>query len=120
MKSWTKWMALLAIAAMTSAMRAMAADDKPAKPGKTEKAAKKAGIKGTIVKVDGMKLIVSTGKKTEAKEVTIETTDKTVVTVEGQAAKLADLKPGQKVVISPDTGAAEKIEVAAAKTKKAK
>src|SRR3954470_1896263 len=111
MQAWTKFLAVLAIAAMTAAVPARAADDKPEAPAKKEKAAKKAGLKGTVVKVDGTKLVVSTGKKAEAKEVTIETTDKTVITVEGQTAKLADLKPGQKVVISPETGAAEKIEV---------
>src|SRR4051812_29816624 len=110
MKAWTKFLAVLAMTAMTATVPTNAADDKPAKPAKAEKAAKKAGLKGTVVKVDGTKLVVSTGKKTDAKEVTIETTDKTVITVDGQAAKLADLKPGQKVVISPETGAAEKIE----------
>jgi len=120
MKAWTKLLAVLAIAVMTAAVPAKAVDDKPATPAKKEKAGKKAGLKGTVVKVDGSKLIVSTGKKAEAKEVTIETTDKTVITVEGQTAKLADLKPGQKVVISPDTGAAEKIDVPTPKAKKAK
>jgi hypothetical protein len=43
-----------------------------------------------------------------------------VITVEGQTAKLADLKPGQKVVITPDTGTAEKIDVPAPKAKRAK
>jgi hypothetical protein len=118
MKVWTKLAAALAIAVMTSAaVPAMAADDKPAP---AEKAAKKAGLRGSVVKVDGTKLVISTGKKAEAKEVTIETSDKTVIMVEGQAAKLADLKPGQKVVITPETGTAEKIDVPAAKAKKAK
>jgi hypothetical protein len=118
MKAWTKLLAALAIAVMTSAaVPAVAADDKPATPAK---AAKKAGLRGSVVKVDGTKLVISTGKKAEAKEVTIETSDKTVITVEGQTAKLADLKPGQKVVITPDTGTAEKIDVPAPKAKKAK
>jgi hypothetical protein len=120
MKVWMKLMAVLAIVVMTAAVPARAADDKPATPARKVKAGKKAGLKGTVVKVDGSKLIISAGKKAEAKEVTVETTDKTVITVEGQAAKLADLKPGQKVVISPETGTAEKIDVPTPKAKKAK
>jgi len=42
----------------------------------------------------------------------------TVVTIEGKDAKLSDLQPGQKVVITPDTGTATKIEVPTPKAKK--
>src|SRR3954469_10031516 len=110
MKLGTKLFAVFAVALMTAAVPAA---EKPAK------AAKKAGLKGSVVKVDGTKLVISSGKKAEAKEVTVETNDKTVITVDGVTAKLADLKPGQKVVITPDTGTAEKIDVAAPKAKKA-
>lgn len=120
MKAWTKLAAVLAVAVMTSAaVPALAADDKPATPAKAEKASKK-GLKGSVVKVDGTKLVISAGKKSDPKEVTVETDDKTVITVDGTAAKLADLKPGQKVTISPDTGTATKIEATAPKAKKAK
>src|SRR6476660_8917088 len=117
MKAWTKLLAVLAVAVMTSAaVPAMAADDKPATPAKADKASKKA-LKGSIVKVDGTKLVISAGKKSDPKEVTVETDDKTVVTVEGQPAKLADLKPGQKVVVTPETGTAQTIDVPKAKAK---
>jgi hypothetical protein len=120
MKAWTKLLAALAVAVMTSAaVPAMAADDKPATPAKADKASKKA-LKGSVVKVDGTKLVISAGKKSDPKEVTVETDDKTVITVDGTAAKLADLKPGQKVTISPDSGTATKIEATAPKGKKAK
>jgi hypothetical protein len=121
MKAWTKLLAALAVAVMTSAAvpAAMAADDKPAAPAKAEKAAKKP-LKGSVVKVDGTKLVISAGKKSDPKEVTIETDDKTVITVDGTAAKLADLKAGQKVTISPESGTATKIEATAPKAKKAK
>jgi hypothetical protein len=108
MKLWTTVLAVLALAAMTAAVPA--AD-------KAAKAAKKAGLKGSIVKVDGNKLVISTGKKSDAKEVTVETDDKTVITVEGQPAKLADLKPGQRVVVTPETGTAQTIDVPKAKAK---
>jgi hypothetical protein len=120
MKAWTKLLAALAVAVMTSAaVPAMAADDKPATPAKADKASKKA-LKGSVVKVDGTKLVISAGKKSDPKEVTVETDDNTVITVDGAAAKLADLKPGQKVTISPDSGTATKIEATAPKAKKAK
>jgi hypothetical protein len=111
MKLWMTVLAVLALAVMTATVPA--AD----KPAKAAKAAKKAGLKGSIVKVDGSKLVISSGKKSDAKEVTVETDDKTVVTVEGQPAKLADLKPGQKVVVSPETGTAQTIDVPKAKAK---
>lgn len=109
MKVWTKLFAVLAIVAMISAVHAA---DKPAKP------AKKTTLKGAVVKVDGTKLVVNSGKKGGNKEVTVETDDKTVVTIEGKDAKLADLKPGQHVTITPDTGVAQKIEVPTPKAKK--
>ena len=110
MKLWTTVLAVLALAVMTAAVPAA---DKSAKAAK----AKKAGLKGSVVKVDGSKLVISAGKKSDAKEVTVETDDKTVVTVEGQPAKLADLKPGQKVVVTPETGTAQTIDVPKAKAK---
>jgi hypothetical protein len=85
--------------------------DKPAK-------AKKNTIKGAVVKVDGTKLIVNSGKKGGDKEVTVETNEKTVIIIEGKEGKLADLKPGQRVTVSPETGVAEKIEVPTPKAKK--
>lgn len=119
MKFWTKLMAALAIAATVGAFNANAADPAaPAKPDKPAKAAKKAGLKGSVVKVDGNNVVISAGKKNDVKEVTVTTDDKTVVTIEGKPAKLADLKPGQKVVITPETGTAQTIDVPAGKVKK--
>lgn len=111
MKTWTKWMAVLAIVAMVSAVHA-ADDPKPAK--------KNAGLRGKVVKVDGTNLVISSGKKGEEKEVTVATDAKTVVTIEGKEGKLADLTAGQRVVVTPPTGTAEKIEVPMPKPKAAK
>jgi hypothetical protein len=123
MKIWTKWIAALALGAMVGAFNANAADPAPTpaptKPDKPAKPAKKAGLKGSVVKVDGNNVVISAGKKTEAKEVTVATDDKTVITIEGKPGKLADLKPGQKVVITPETGTALTIDVAPAKAKNA-
>jgi hypothetical protein len=119
MKTYTKWIAALALVAMVGAFNARAADPAPTPPpAKPAKPAKKAGLKGSVVKVDGSNLVISAGKKTEAKEVTVATDDKTVITIEGKPGKLADLKPGQKVVITPETGTALTIDVAPAKAKK--
>jgi hypothetical protein len=122
MKTFTKWIAPLALVAMVGAFNTYAADPAPtpppAKPDKPAKPAKKAGLKGSVVKVDGNNLVISAGKKTDAKEVTVATDDKTVVTIEGKPGKLADLKPGQKVVITPETGTALTIDAPAAKAKK--
>ena len=111
MKTWTKWFAVLAIVAMVSAVHA--ADD-AAKPKKNN------GLRGKVVKVDGTNLVISSGKKGEEKEVTVATDAKTVVTIEGKEGKLADLTAGQRVVVTPATGTAEKIEVPMRKPKAAK
>lgn len=109
MKTWTRLFAVLAIVAMVGVAANTNAADKPAKKG---------GLKGSVVKVDGGKLTITSGKKGAEKEVVVETSDKTVVTIEGKEAKLADLKAGQRVTISPETGVAEKIEVPTPKAKK--
>ena len=77
-----------------------------------EKAAgekKPAVLRGEVVRVDGTNLTVKVGK--EAKEVTVATDDKTVVVIEGNTAKLSELKAGQKVVVTPAHGTATRIEV---------
>ena len=111
MKTWTKLLAVLAIVAMVSAVNA--ADDAP-------KPKKNAGLRGKVVKVDGTNLVITAGKKGEEKEVTVATDAKTVVTIEGKEGKLADLTAGQRVVVTPPTGTAEKIEVPMPKPKAAK
>jgi len=118
MKNWTKVLAALAIVGMVSFSTVRAEDPKPAtpKPAKADKAAK--GLRGKVVKIDGTNLVVTTGKKGQETEKTIATDDKTVVTIEGKDGKLADLKAGQVVRITPDTGTATKIEVPMPKAKK--
>jgi hypothetical protein len=122
MKHWSKYLAIIAIVGMISAARA--ADDKPKpekggdKPAKADKPAKQKAVRGEVVSVDGSTLKVKTGKKGQEQEVNVATDANTVVMIEGKPAKLADLKPGQKVQITPDTGTAAKIAVPAAKPKK--
>ena len=82
------------------------ADKKPA--GKT--------LKGAVVKVDGDKLTI----KAKDKETVVATDANTKVTIDGKDAKLADLKEGQMVTVTPAEGTATTIVVAAAKPKAAK
>jgi len=107
MKTWSKLAAVLTVVALLCAVQ-------------TVEAAKVKPLRGQVVKVDGTNLVIKTGKKGEQKEVTVATDAKTVVTIEGKDGKLADLKAGQKVVVTPDTGTAEKIEVPVPKAKKNK
>lgn len=65
-------------------------------------------IFGTVVKVDGTNLIIKTGGK-DGKEVTVATDANTKVTIDGNDAKLADLKPGNRVVVTPKEGVAKEI-----------
>lgn len=64
-----------------------------------------APLKGTVVKVDAPKVVVKVGDK----EVTVTTDDKTAVVVDGKEAKLADLKAGMPVAVTPAEGTAAKI-----------
>ena len=105
--------------------------DKADKSGAADKAAKgdadtadkpkKAqGLRGKVVKVDGDKVVLSTGGKKNAKEVTVTTDSKTKVMIDGKAATLADLKEGQQVAIRPAEGTAKAITVGAPAAKKDK
>jgi len=80
-------------------------------------AEKKAGkaLHGSVVKVDGDKLTI----KAKEKETVVATDANTKVTIDGKDAKLADLKEGQVVTVTPAEGTAQTIVVAAAKPKAA-
>jgi hypothetical protein len=61
---------------------------------------------GTVVKVDGANVVVKAG----GNEVTVVTDDKTVVTLDGKEAKVADLKADMHVVVTPAEGTATEIK----------
>ena len=82
-----------------------------------DKPKKAQGLRGKVVKVEGDKLVLATGGKKNAKEVTVTTDSNTRVMIEGKAAKLADLKEGQQVNIRPAEGTAKAVTVAAPKPK---
>jgi hypothetical protein len=78
------------------------------------------GLKGQIVSVaaDGKSIVVSAGKKSDAKQSTIELDDAVTVTVDGAPAKVADLKAGLYVMVSPAEGKATSITATTAKPEK--
>ncbi len=72
-------------------------------------AASRPGLGGTVVRVEGTKLIIRTDL---AKEVFVETDEKTRIRrADRSEAKLADLKPGMTVRVFPATGKAERIYI---------
>jgi len=105
---------LLSLAMLGFATHAFAADPPAAQKKADEKKAK--NVRGEVVKIDGSKVTI----KAKDKEIVVTTDDKTQVTIEGNAGKLADLKVGQKVVVTPAEGTATKISVPKPKEKKAK
>ena len=81
--------------------------------------AKPATLRGTVVKVEDTKVVV----KTATAEATVATDEKTVVTIDGYKAKVAELKAGMRVTVIPAEGTATKIRAMSApkaepKTKK--
>lgn len=67
---------------------------------------------GKIVKIDGTNIVIKTWAHgdQESKEVTVATDDKTVFTLDGKDAKLADLKADLFVRVTPKEGTATKVE----------
>jgi len=103
---------LVSLGVMGFVSRAFAADPPPAQKKADDKKAK--NVRGEVVKIDGNKVTI----KNKDKEIVVITDDKTQVTIEGNAGKVADLKVGQKVVVTPAEGTATKISVPKAKEKK--
>ena len=66
---------------------------------------------GTVKKVDGKAITVTTGKGDKAKEVVVETDDSTKFTIDHEPAKLADIKEGEIVAVTPSEGVAHHVDV---------
>ena len=103
-------MGLLTLVAVVGFVASFAMADTPA--------SKPAATKGMFVKVDGTNLVLTVEKV----ETTIATDDKTTVTVDGAAVKLADLKVGMRVAVTLADGGkvAAKVEAKTAPAPKAK
>jgi hypothetical protein len=114
-----KLIAAVVVASMISPVLAAkpAAEKAPLAAGDKKPAAK--GVRGSVVKVDGDKLTIKSGGKDAAKEVVIATDANTKIKdAEGKELKLADLKAGTMVMVSPAEGTAATITVAPAKKPK--
>jgi hypothetical protein len=114
MKFWTKLLVPVLVLSLVGVAEAKAA--------KGEKKAKHEGVAGKLVSVsDGTLTISHGGKKAGAKEVTVKTDASTKVTIDGVSGKaVSDLKPGEKVVVSPATGTATEIKATSPKAKAGK
>jgi len=66
---------------------------------------------GVVTKVDGKAITITVGKGDKAKEMVVQTDDKTVFTVDHAAATLADVKEGELVAIAPAEGVAQHIDL---------
>jgi len=98
----SKLMALVAVLCIVGV--ALAAEEAPKKAPR--------GIFGKIASVDGANIVVEKRVSRDSKEttkVTVVTDDKTEITLDGNAAKIGDLKEGMFVMITPATGTAEKV-----------
>jgi hypothetical protein len=110
---------VVAVALMGFVGKSYAADEKapaPAPAPAKDAAKKEKNVRGEVVKVDGAKVTIKTKGD---KEVIVTTDDKTQVVIEGNPGKVADLKAGQKVIITPAEGTATKIQVPKPKAKAA-
>ena len=104
MKIWTSAIVLLLIAGLAG----------------VSEAAKEKHLKGQISAIDGAKITITSGGKKNPKTVEITTDDKTTVSRDEKDAKVADLKVGDYVMVSPLTGTATHIEASTTKPEKKK
>ena len=81
-------------------------------------AAKDKPLKGQISAIDGMKITVSSGKKSSPTTTDVTCDEKTTVTRDGKDAKVTDLKTGDYVTITPATGTATSIVATTTKPEK--
>ena len=84
----------------------------------------KKGLRGQVTSFSGDEkkgsLAVTSGGKKNAQDVTVETDDKTTVSIDGNPAKVTDLKAGLYVMISPAEGTAATITATTSKPQRKK
>jgi hypothetical protein len=108
MKRFTTLLALAFVIALGANVSYAAKGDKAAaKAAKGDKANKKDSVMGTVVKADATTITVQTrGKKGAEVTVTVDANTK----FEGVTGA-ADLKAGQRIIATPNTGTATKVTV---------
>ncbi len=75
-------------------------------------------VEGLFVKVDGDSIVVAEIDEKHFTETIVPTDAKTTFMIDGSPAKPADLKPGERVIITPPSGKATQVEVKAPKVVK--
>ena len=93
--------ATLAVIGIVALIPAGALGAKKAPPTKFE---------ALVVRADGTTLIVNAPEEKHFKQASVTTDAKTQVTFDGKPATLSDLKPGDRVIVSPPTGTAKAID----------
>ena len=111
MRSAALWLLFVGVIMMVM-VAPVAGKEKKGKEG----AAASATLKGKVVSVQDANVVVKAAKK----EVTVATDDKTKVTLDGNEAKVADLKAGMLVIVTPAEGTATEIKATSPKEKKPK
>jgi hypothetical protein len=120
----TSWMKLV-LAAVVAVALAGASSSYAAGAAKAgaKKGQRAQALRGRIVSVNGkagnVKLVVHSGGKKNPHDVTVQADLDTKVTLDGMAALASDLKPGERVTVTPASGTAKTI-VATGKAAKAK
>src|SRR4051812_21326281 len=108
MKRFLTVLSVALVIALGTASAQAGKGNKADKPNKADKAAKRNAdaVTGNVQKVDGTTLTVLAGRGKKAAEVTVTTDAETKVKVNGQDGTLAQIKPGMRVVASPNNGTA--------------
>lgn len=112
MKLWWNLMVAVAILSLVGVVQAQQGAKK------TDKKQQDKAIAGQVVSVDvaGKKLVMK-GDGADAKETTVTVDDKTKITLDGKVVKLENLKAGQRIKVTPGTGAAKKVAATTEKKK---
>jgi hypothetical protein len=110
MKRFLTLASLVLALTLVTGTAAHAKGNKGDKPNKADKAAKRDpnSVAGLVQKVDGNTLTLK-GHGKKAAEVTVTTDAATKIRVNGKPGTLADIKPGMRVVATPNTGTATKV-----------
>ena len=115
MKRFTSLLALALVLALSAGVAQAGKGNKADKPAKAGKVDRKNGVVGTVVKSDASSITVQTrGKKGAEVTVAIDANTK----FEGVTAA-TDLKVGQHIIATPNTGTATKVVVQGGKGDKA-
>ena len=96
-QSWTR---LVALAIATMSVSTAIAAKKPARPT----------LEAIVISLDGTTLALNAAEEKHFTRITLATSAKTEVMIDGKPGKLADIKPGQVLIVTPAKGTPTLIE----------